>query len=378
MSDRIKIVSGLTRSGSSKGQSDSVVNAIRMRLEDANYEVAGATIIHEDLDDGSPTDPSWVRERVVANARNAAADPLVAAYIGTLDADAAPHAIPILNAAGPLLMISPTNTYAGLTRPVPFAPDEPSCYYPTGVRNYCRTVMTDDLQGRFAADWAAELGVGNVFILDDGQPYGRAVADAFRIGCRSQGIHVVEVATIERRARTFADLARRVDRSKVDAVYYGGLIQSGAGRLWRDLRATIPDITLLAADALFEEAFLIDAGAHAVGTFVTFGGVPPAHLQGRGREFYLRYRERWGREPEPYAAASYDACSVILDAIQRAGTTDRAAITRAALDTRDFDGVLGTWSFDANGDIELPTMSRIGVTEDGWSFLGTAPVPAAS
>ena len=38
-------------------------------------------------------------------------------------------------------------------------------------------------------------------------------------------------------------------------------------------------------DALFEHAFIDDAGEAAEGTLVTFAGVPPALLDGRGRVF---------------------------------------------------------------------------------------------
>jgi branched-chain amino acid transport system substrate-binding protein len=141
----VKLISSLTRSGSSVGQSDSVVNSIRLCFHDVDYRVGGAEIVYEDLDDSTAEHGSWLAEKERENARYAAADPEVLAYIGTLDADAAPHSLPILNRAGPLVMISPCNTYPGLTKPVPWAPDEPEVYYPTGVRNYARTVLTDDL-----------------------------------------------------------------------------------------------------------------------------------------------------------------------------------------------------------------------------------------
>jgi ABC-type branched-subunit amino acid transport system substrate-binding protein len=151
----VRIVSSLTRSGSSAGQSDAIVNAIRMRLEDAGGRVIGVPVVFEDLDGGSTERGSWDAAREQANARYAAAQPDVVAYIATLDTDAAPYSIPITNAAGPLLMISPCNTYPGLTRP--FAPGEPDLHYPTGRRNYLRTALSDHLQGAFAAQWAAEL-----------------------------------------------------------------------------------------------------------------------------------------------------------------------------------------------------------------------------
>jgi hypothetical protein len=48
---------------------------------------------------------------------------------------------------------------------------------------------------------------------------------------------------------------------------------------------------------------------------------------------------------------------VALDAIQRAGRKDREAVRAAVLATKDYDGVLGRWSFDQNGDTTLTTMS---------------------
>jgi branched-chain amino acid transport system substrate-binding protein len=48
---------------------------------------------------------------------------------------------------------------------------------------------------------------------------------------------------------------------------------------------------------------------------------------------------------------------VTLDAIMRAGRKDREAIRAAMFATKDYDGVLGKWSFDANGDTSLTAMS---------------------
>ena len=52
-----------------------------------------------------------------------------------------------------------------------------------------------------------------------------------------------------------------------------------------------------------------------------------------------------------------DEVKVALDAIARAGRKDREAIRAAVFATADYDGILGTWSFDANGDTSLTTMT---------------------
>jgi branched-chain amino acid transport system substrate-binding protein len=371
--DQVRIVSSLTRSGSSAGQSDSIVNAIRMRLEDAGDRACGVPVVYEDLDGGSEERGSWDAAREQANARYAAGQPDVVAYIGTLDTDAAPYSIPITNAAGPLLMISPCNTYPGLTRP--FGPGEPGKHYPTGRRSYLRLALSDHLQGAFAAQWAAELGARRVFVLHDTEPCGRGVALPFADACRQLGVALAEPPVgIEAKRPEYEALAQVIAGSGADLVFYGGIIQNGAGPLWRDVRTAAPAITMMGPDTLFEHAFIHDAGAHAEGTLITFGGVPPALLEGRGRAFVDRYCERFGHEPECYAASAYDATGVILQAVEHVGRLDRAAITEAAFATRDFDGLLGRWSFDANGDIDLRRGTRLTVRNGHFEPLAVLAI----
>ena len=54
---------------------------------------------------------------------------------------------------------------------------------------------------------------------------------------------------------------------------------------------------------------------------------------------------------------------MILGAIERVTRHDRSAVTDAAFATRDFDGALGRWSFDANGDIDLRRCTRLTVRD---------------
>ena len=65
---------------------------------------------------------------------------------------------------------------------------------------------------------------------------------------------------------------------------------------------------------------------------------------------------------------------MILQAIERVGRADRAAITQAAFATRDFDGVLGHWSFDANGDIDLRRGTRLTVRSRHFEPLTVLPI----
>jgi branched-chain amino acid transport system substrate-binding protein len=123
-------------------------------------------------------------------------------------------------------------------------------------------------------------------------------------------------------------------------------------------------------DGCREQVFIDSAGAANLEgrCFVTFGGLPPEKLEGKGREFVERYRQKHGELPEAYAVYGYEAAGVALRAIRDAGTKDRRAIADAALGIRDFDGALGHWGFDANGDTTMRTLTVSGVKDGRFVF----------
>jgi branched-chain amino acid transport system substrate-binding protein len=365
----VRIVSSLPRTGSAKQQSDTLVRGIRMAIEEAGAQVGPFRVEYLDLDDSTAAAGQWTSEAEAANARRALQDPDVVAYIGTFNSGAAKVSMPILN-LGDLLMVSPANTAVGLTKPGLGTPGEPEVYRPTGRLNYTRVVPADDLQGPLSADWAKTRGVKKVYILDDNEVYGKGIADLFDERCREIGIEVLGHDSIDAKAQEFKSLMASVKAAGPDLVYFGGTTQSKGGQLAKDMASAGITALLMVPDGCREQVFIDSAGvANLEGRcFVTFGGLPPEKLTGKGREFVERYRQKFGELPEAYAVYGYEAARVALRAIRDAGTKDRRAITDAALAIRDFDGALGAWGFDENGDTTLSTLTVSAVRGGRFEF----------
>nr|MBA2374477.1 ABC transporter substrate-binding protein [Chloroflexota bacterium] len=125
-----------------------------------------------------------------------------------------------------------------------------------------------------------------------------------------------------------------------------------------------------------ESEFLQAAAAAAEGSYITSGAVPPDQLAGKGADFIKKYTEKFpGAPAEVYTAYGYEAAKVVLAAIERAAAknpADTLALRALVLDeikgTKDFDGVLGKWSFDAAGDTSLTEMSGLIVTAGEFKF----------
>lgn len=354
----VKIVSSLPRTGSANAQTSTMVNGIKMAVEEAGGKIGGFQVVYEDWDDASAKKGDWDPEVEAANANKAVSDPDVLFYIGTYNSGAAKIAMPILNKTS-LVMISPANTYTGLTKPGMGEPNEPSVYRPTGKINYFRVVPADDIQGKAAAEWIKKLGGKTVYVLDDRGLYGKGIADVFVASAPDYGIAVLGHEGIDPKAQEYRSLMTKIKAMNPDWVYYGGTTQTNAGQIAKDMVAVGLTAKLMVPDGCFEQAFIEAAGADNVNgrVFVTFGGVPPEELKAKGAEFVKRFKEKYKAEPQAYAVYGYAAGRSALEVLSQVGKKDREALRQALTLYEQKDGALGTWKFDANGDTTMTTMS---------------------
>jgi len=373
----VEIWSSLPRQGSNKAQTDTVVNAIKMAIDEVGGKVGGYNVTFSDKDDSTAATGQWDEATEIKNANDAVANGNVISYIGTFNSGAAKLAIPILCKAG-IVMTSPANTYPGLTKAGKGEANEPDVYYPDGcTRNYTRVVPADDLQGRAGALWASQLGVTKAYVLDDTQLYGKGIADVFAAEAPGFGVEVLGRDGIDGKATDYKALAEKVKATNPELVYYGGITQNNAGQLWRDLRDALgPDVKLMGPDGIFEGEWLEAAGEAAEGSYITFGGVPPDQLTGAGKTFIDAYAAKYPDAPaEAYTAYGYEAAKVVLAALERAAATNpadvnalKAEMIKQVFATKDYAGVLGNWSFNAEGDTSLTDMSGNIVTDGEFKF----------
>ncbi len=366
----IKIISSLPRTGSSSIQTNTMVNGIKLALEERGSKAANFQIVYEDWDDASPERGTWDPAVEAANADRAIKDQDIMVYVGTYNSGASKIAMPKLNQAG-LAMLSPAASWPGLTKAGIGEANEPKVYRPSGKINFFRVVPADDLQGSVGAKWAQELGVKKVAIAHDGELYGKGIAGIFKKEATKLGIQVVTFDQIDSKASNYKSLAVKIKQLNPDLVYFGGLTQSNAGQFVKDLVAMGVNSKMMFPDGCMEQAFIDAAGKENLNdrSYLTFGGVPANNLKGKGAEFYNNYKKKFNAEPEVYAVYAYEATNVILNAIEKNGKKDRATILQGIAETKNYDGALGNWSFDQNGDTTLKTMSGNVIKDGKIEFL---------
>jgi branched-chain amino acid transport system substrate-binding protein len=357
----VKIVSDLPLQGANRFQSTTMVNAIEMAIDERNGKAGNVKIEYESQDDATAQAGQWDEAKCAENAQTAAQDEEIVGWIGPFNSGCAVVEIPILNEAG-LGMISPANTYIGLTKPGG-EPDEPEKYYPTGERNYTRVIVADDEQGQAGALLMEEKGVESVYILDDKETYGKGLADQVQQSADELGIQVIGREGVDTTTANFRSVMNKIAQEDPDAIYFGGIIENNAAQLVKDkigAGMSNDDVLFIGPDGIFLDEFLSQGGEAAEGAYITFGGLPESELSDKGQQFVQEYESRYDDEVQPYTAYAYEAANVMLDAIERAskkGEVTRETVLKEIFATEDYNGVLGTWSFDEDGDTTLTELS---------------------
>ena len=105
--------------------------------------------------------------------------------------------------------------------------------------------------------------------------------------------------------------------------------------------------------------------------------LPESELSEEGQQFVKNYEAKYDEPIQPYTAYAYEAANVMLDAIENASeeaggdVPDREAVVQQIFATEDYHGVLGTWSFDEDGDSTLTKVSAQRVENGKIEFYRT-------
>ena len=352
------IASDFPLQGSSRTQTEQIVEAIRLELQNREWKAGDYNIGFQSCDDATAQAAKWDSAKCSANGNAYAANDTVIGVIGTFNSGCAQIIIPLLNAApeGGIAMISPANTFVCITAAAPScASTEPDKYYPTGSRNYVRVVANDAYQGAAQAEFMKSQGVKNVYVLNDKEAYGLGVATNFRDAAQFLDIGIAGFEAWDPKASSYEALMNKIKGTGADAVFLGGLIDENGAQVIKDKVAVLgPNdgaVKLFAPDGFTTQATIDEAGGAAAGMFMSVAGVPIDQFAGPAEAFVddLLAGPLSGKAIDPYAIYGAQSAQVLLDAIEASDGT-RADIISKLFETQVNEGLLGTFSFSADGD----------------------------
>ena len=231
-------------------------------------------------------------------------------------------------------MISPSSTNPGVTE--------------TGDYIF-RVCFTDPFQGKLLADFARKTlkATRAALLTDVAAPYSVGLAQYFKEPFIANGGTILIEQKFNSGDKDFKAQLTAIKAANPEVIfvpsYYteAGLIARQA----RDLGITVP---LFGGDG-WEAPELIQIGGKALeGTYYSTH-YSPENKDPLVQSFVTSFKAKFNNEvPDAMAALGYDSAMVLVDAIRRAGSTEGSKVRDALAATKDFPGVTGKTTLDAN------------------------------
>jgi branched-chain amino acid transport system substrate-binding protein len=234
----------------------------------------------------------------------------------------------------------------------------------TRAGNYVfRTSFVGEVQGRAGAKLIGEsLAAKRVVIITLKNDFGKSLAAGFKEAADKFGIEVVAEYEYSIKDRQFGPIVSKVKSDKPDAIYASGYFFT-AGPLVSQLRAAGIDVPVIGQEGYDSQNFIKIAGPAAEGIIITTSLDRDSDAV-ETIAFIKEFEKKTGHKSDMVAASAHTAVKVLVSAMRKAGTTDKAKI-RDAIAATSLTAATGNISFNDLGEVRKDVQVQI-VKDGNW------------
>jgi len=297
-----------------------------------------------------------------AQAQAAVNNKSLVAVVGPAFSGATKGAEPYYSAAG-VATVSPSATAAALA----FGTNN----------NFMRVVAGDDVQGAADANFLVKTkGAKTLDVINDGSFYGAGLSAVVASSAKSAGASVTtytypETGSCGGTASTsqYTAAATQIVAGGADAVFYGGYY-CDFGLLLGALNSAGYKGMIMSGDGSWTTALIAGTSpaSAANNVYLSEAGGGNANLTGKLAQQYKSI-SHFSANGATYAAQSYDATNMIIQALKTMKRSANIKVLRPALVKQlhkiTFKGVTGVIKFQGNGDLSRSSIVDFGQVQSG-------------
>ena len=254
--------------------------------------------------------------------------------MGHICSGATKAALGIYNAEN-IVCMSPSATNPALTQ---------SGDYP----NFYRTIASDDAQARLEVDYALDvLKAKKIAVLHDKGDYGKGLAEFAKVFLEGDPrAEVVLYEGITPGAVDYSAVVQKIKHSKADVVIFGGY-HPETSKIIIQMRKKRMTTVFISDDGVKDDTFIKVSGKYAEGVYAT--GPRDTSSNPLAIAAIEAHKKEYGADPGAFFLNAYAATQALLNAIEKAGSTDYEAVSNA-LRTEYVETPIGKIKFDEKGD----------------------------
>ncbi|MBF0464336.1 MAG: ABC transporter substrate-binding protein [Nitrospirae bacterium] len=326
---KIGIIAAL--SGPAAGYGNSIVNGFKLAASEINK--AGTLNIELIIEDSAGKQEqalSVVKKLINSDKVTAILGPTLSTEMRLVGPEANGNGIPIL---------ATSNTASGIT----------------GIGQFVfRDSMPESIAIPFAIKKAIEkYHIKNVAMLyGDDDVFTKSAFDTMKSTAEALGLNITTIEKFQKGQTDFKAQLTKIKSTSPDALLCSALYNEGGVILdqARKMGITVP---VIGGNGFNSPKIFEIAGSSSDVLIVATPWFSESVENPKVLDFIGKFEKAYGSKPDQFAAQAYDGLFIMAHAIKTAASSDRNKIRDALASVRNFNGVLGKFSFDQNRDVDM-------------------------
>lgn len=324
------------------------IEGVSLALSEINNSLPNGNTLSLDIrNDGGSVNLGLI------NASKFAEDPTIIAVIGHSESYISIPASSIYEYNN-ILMVNPFSTSTDLTR--------------NGYDYLLRVIPDNGEIAEELLDYFSKENLKRVHICYVSDSYGKNFANSFERSAEAKGIDIGDRASYDvGDVREFNRLLARWENYNYDAIMFVGFPEEGLN-FYRVLKSRGVDVPVIVSESMLSD--------EVVNEEILDGMVIPAiyHSDDKryvARTFFNKFKKRYNKTPDLYAALGYDSVHLIAKGIVESKSFIPKSIVDRIKVLKNYQGVVNQYNFNRSGNLIL--QGRIGMQklEDGeYKYLG--------
>lgn len=210
-----------------------------------------------------------------------------------------------------------------------------------------RCCFTDDQQGAYVTKFALSKGwKSGVILTDQASDYSKGLTEVINERFPKGGGKILAQEGYMQKQSDFNAVLTKIKALRPDVIFVPGYYAE-VGLIIKQARALGIDSALIGADGWDSPVLAQIAGASLDAKCFFVNHYSKDEQRPKVADFVKNFKQRYNEDPDALAACAYDALYIVAQAIDTAKGTDPKALQAALAHTKDFDGVTGTTTINA-------------------------------
>lgn len=243
-----------------------------------------------------------------------------------------------------------------------------------GYTNIFRVVSTNDFQSIGGEAYlVGELKKKRIAIIHDNTIPAVTIGEIFRDLVKQDKGVVVMFEGVSWGERDWSPVLTTLKQKNPDALYLVTVFADAALAM-KQMKDLGIKLEVLGPDGLYSDELVTLGGAAVEGACATALGADVNKLP-TASKFVSAFRAKYNESPQQYSVFAYEGMHILVQAIEKAGKKDRAAILKAVRQVTPYDGALGRTVFNDRGDTVNQVIGIFCVKNGKWEYVKNAAIP---